>query len=294
MNEVKHLLKKYKAESDEILEDLLDKRDLELSDTLLSSMKYTIFSGGKRLRPVLSRMAAELVEGDIDSAIIVGNAIEMIHSYSLIHDDLPSMDDDEYRRGKLTNHRVYGSGIAILAGDGLLTYAFNVLSRLSLAPEKIIKIIEIISYSAGAQGMVGGQVLDLEAEDKAIGLEEMMKIHRAKTGALFRASILAGAYCGEPTNDELSALEEYAGKLGLTFQIVDDILDVVGDDEKLGKKTGSDEKLNKATYPKLLGLEQARKEAAKNAVEAREALKIFGDKADKLNKLLEFIVGRQS
>ncbi|MFP4016317.1 MAG: polyprenyl synthetase family protein [Halanaerobiales bacterium] len=294
MKEVKDLLLKYAVESDKVLKELFDRGNPGLSDTLLSSMKYTVFSGGKRLRPVLTRMAAEVVEGDIENAMIVGNAIEMIHSYSLIHDDLPSMDDDEYRRGKLTNHMVYGTGIAILAGDGLLTYAFNVLSNLSLAAEKIIKIIELISYSAGAHGMVGGQVLDLEAEDKEIGLEEMMKIHRAKTGALFRASILAGAYCGDPTEEELEALEDYAEKLGLTFQIVDDILDVVGDEDKLGKKVGSDEKLNKSTYPKLIGLESARKEAEKNAEKAKESIKIFGEKADQLMGLMDFIINRQS
>jgi len=294
LSEIKNILKKYAAESDELLEKKFDDKEIYLSETLISSMKYTLFSGGKRLRPILSRMAAEIVDGDIKSAMIVGNAIEMIHTYSLIHDDLPSMDNDEYRRGKLTNHRVYGTGVAILAGDGLLTYAFNILTKLNLPAEKIVKIIELISYSAGVQGMVGGQLLDLEAENKEIGLKEMIGIHRAKTGALFRCSILAGAYCGDPTIEEIDALERYAEKLGLTFQIVDDILDVIGDDQKLGKKTGSDQKLDKSTYPKLLGLDKTRQEAEKNASEAKNALSVFGEKADILKNLMDFIVSRQS
>jgi len=294
LSEIKEIFKKYAAESDDLLKKLFDDKEIYLSETLISSMKYTLFSGGKRLRPILSRLAAEIVDGDIESAMIVGNAIEMIHTYSLIHDDLPSMDNDEYRRGKLTNHRVYGTGVAILAGDGLLTHAFNILSKLNLPAEKIVKIIELISSSAGVQGMVGGQLLDLEAENKDIGLKEMIEIHRAKTGALFKCSILAGAYCGNPTIEEIDALEKYAEKLGLTFQIVDDLLDVIGNEEKLGKKTGSDEKLNKSTYPKLLGLDKTRQEAEKNASEAKNDLFIFGEKAENMKNLMDFIVNRQS
>ncbi len=294
MSEITKILKKYAAESDQVLEKIFEDKGIYLSETLISSMKYTLFSGGKRLRPILSRMSSEIVGGDIESAMLIGNAIEMIHTYSLIHDDLPSMDNDEYRRGKSTNHRVYGTGVAILAGDGLLTYAFNVLTKLNLPAEKIVKIIELISYSAGVQGMVGGQLLDLEAENKEIGLTEMVEIHRAKTGALFKCSILAGAYCGDPTNEEINALEKYAEKLGLTFQIVDDILDVIGDEEKLGKKTGSDQKLNKSTYPKLLGLDKTRQEAEKNTTEAKNVLSIFGEKAEILKNLMDFIVSRQS
>lgn len=294
IKDIKEILHSYAAESNQVLEELFNNKQLYLSKTLLSSMKYSLFSGGKRLRPILTRMVAEMINGDIDSAMVVGNAIEMIHTYSLIHDDLPSMDDDEFRRGKLTNHRVYGTGIAILAGDGLLTYAFNVLSELSLPAEKIVRIIALISESAGVQGMVGGQVLDLEAENKEIGIKEMMEIHHAKTGAMFKSSIFGGAYCGDPSPDELAALDIYSEKLGLTFQIVDDILDVIGDDEKLGKKTGSDEKLNKSTYPKLLGLEQAKKQAETEANEAKESLAIFGQRAEKLKQLMDFIIKRQS
>ena len=268
----------------------------KMPSTLLDAMTYSLMAGGKRVRPVLTLAVADMLESKASSkteVLDLAAAVEMIHTYSLIHDDLPSMDNDDYRRGKLTNHRVFGSGMAILAGDGLLTYAFNVLSRLPLATGKIVKIIGLISASAGIQGMVGGQALDLGAENKEIGLEEMKKIHRAKTGALFRASILSGAYCSEVAEEEFLVLDRFAEKLGLTFQIFDDILDVIGDKEKLGKETGSDAKSNKVTYPVLLGLEEAKKEAERNAQEAKEELKLFGDKASFLLELMDFIVVRQ-
>ena len=293
MNLFEVRLQKYINDVDKDMKALFEDKELYLSETLLESIKYSLFSGGKRLRPILSRAVAEMLDGDPASARMAGAAIEMIHTYSLIHDDLPSMDNDDYRRGKLTNHRVFGSGMAILAGDGLLTYAFYVLSRLPLPAEKVVKIVELISASAGIQGMVGGQALDLGAENREIGLEEMKKIHRAKTGALFRASILSGAYCSELSEEEFLALDRFAEKLGLTFQIVDDILDVVGDEEKLGKETGSDAKSNKATYPSLLGLEAAKEEAERNAREAKEELKVFGEKASFLIELMDFIVVRQ-
>lgn len=294
MREFRGRLKKYADEVDKVLEKLLEDKEIYLSETLISSIKYSLFSGGKRLRPILTRMVAESLNGNIENALKAGSAIEMIHTYSLIHDDLPSMDDDKYRRGKLTNHRVYGSGVAILAGDGLLTYAFNIISKLSLPAENIVKIIELISESAGLSGMVGGQSLDLEAENRKIYLKDMIQIHRAKTAALFRASILTGVYCSEFTEEEFNALDRYAENLGLTFQIVDDILDVIGDEEKLGKEIGSDEKSNKSTYPKLLGLEKAKKQAEETAIEAKKSLKILEEKGVFLEKLVEFILQRQS
>lgn len=293
MTDIKQLLKDYAADSDRVLNELMDLEENIIAPKLLTAMRYTLFSGGKRLRPILTRMTAELLAGDLVSALKVGAALEMIHTYSLIHDDLPSMDNDDFRRGKATNHRVYGEGIAILAGDGLLTYAFNILANLSLPAEKIVRIIQLISDGAGINGMVAGQVLDLEAEDRKIGLKELKEIHRAKTGALFRTAILAGAFCADPEDKEIDALRKYANYLGLTFQIVDDILDVIGDEDKLGKKTGSDEELNKATYPKLMGLDQARAEAESTATLARESLNMFGEKADNLLQLIDYILIRQ-
>ncbi len=290
---IKKILEDYSGQTNKILGELLN-IETPLSETLLSAMRYSLLSGGKRLRPALTRMIAEMVDGDIEAAVTVGAAVEMIHTYSLIHDDLPSMDNDDFRRGKPTNHRVYGEGIAILAGDGLLTYAFNILSKLSLAPTKALKIIELVSAGAGLNGMVAGQVLDLEGENEELKLDELQKIHKAKTGALFKSSILAGAYCGQPTEKELNFLEDFSKYLGITFQIVDDILDVIGDEKKLGKKVGSDEKLNKATYPRLMGLGGARKEAQLAGQKAKSALKIFGTKASQLEELVDYIIIRQS
>jgi len=185
LDDFKIMLKKKAKIINETLEGLMNINDKIISNTLLKAMKYTLFSGGKRIRPILTIMIAELLDGDVKSARKLGAAIELIHTYSLIHDDLPSMDNDNYRRGKLTNHKVFGTGIAILAGDGLLTYGFNILTHLDLPPENRIKIIELISNGIGYNGMVGGQVLDLEAENKDISIEELKIIHKAKTGALF-------------------------------------------------------------------------------------------------------------
>lgn len=264
----------------------------EAAETLLKAMNYTLFSGGKRIRPVLTLMVAEMMGGNIAAARRSGAAIELIHTYSLIHDDLPAMDDDKYRRGQLTNHKVYGQGIAILAGDGLLTYAFKVLSELPLTAETKIDIINTVSKYAGPEGMVSGQVLDLEAENQDISLSQLKKIHYYKTGALFKCAILTGAYCSQPTQDELGALTEYAEHLGLVFQIIDDILDVTGDEEKLGKSTGMDKELSKATYPGLLGLNKSRQRAWEHAEKARDALDIFGSKSKHLRCLLDFILKR--
>ena len=274
------------------LEELIDNFKPGISKTLIESMEYSLFSGGKRIRPVLSMISAEIVGGDQKAACKIGSALELIHTYSLVHDDLPSMDDDDYRRGEKSNHIVYGPGIAILAGDGLLTGTFELISNMDLEDKKIVKIINIISKNSGVNGMVGGQVLDLESEGKSIGLEDLKKIHLAKTGALFKAAILSGAYTSNPTEAEIESLKIYSEKLGLLFQITDDILDVIGDEEKLGKAVGSDDKLNKSTYPKLLGLDGAKDEAEKIFKKAQDALGIFEGRAKKLNDLAKYILNR--
>ena len=277
---------------EETLVDIMGSFEPVVSETLLEAMKYSLFSGGKRIRPVLAMISAETLDGDQKTACKIGSALELIHTYSLIHDDLPSMDDDDYRRGEKANHIVYGPGKAILAGDGLLTGAFEFISGLDLDPEKRLKIINIISSNSGVNGMVGGQVLDLESEDKNIGIAELKKIHLAKTGALFKAAILSGAYTSNPTEEELQSLKVYAEKLGLLFQITDDILDVIGDEEKLGKKIGSDDQSNKNTYPKLLGLNGAKNEAEKTFKEAQDALNIFGRKGRKFDDLAQYVLNR--
>lgn len=282
-----------KAETvEKILGELMESFKPVISKTLFDSMEYSLFSGGKRIRPILAMYSAEIVNGDQKTACEIGSALELIHTYSLVHDDLPSMDDDDYRRGEKANHIVYGPGIAILAGDGLLTGAFELISNMNLENNKIVKIINIISKNAGVNGMVAGQVLDLESENKNVKIEDLKKIHLAKTGALFKAAILSGAYTAEPTNKEIEALKTYSEKLGLLFQITDDILDVIGDEEKLGKNVGSDDQLNKSTYPKLLGLDGAKNEAQKIFNEVQESLKLFEGKANKLNELAKYILNR--
>lgn len=292
--DIKNLLKKRAGEIDKTLDELMNIEKDALSEKLVEAMKYTLFSGGKRVRPFLTIETAELVGGNIEVAKKVGAALELIHTYSLIHDDLPAMDDDRYRRGKLTNHVVFGSGMAILAGDGLLSYAYKILCSLDLSPDKVLKIIDLISDGIGYMGMVGGQALDLDSGNRELNLAELEILHRAKTGALFKCSIITGAYCGSPTNLELQSLTEFSSHLGLTFQIIDDILDITGDEEKLGKSVGRDQELNKTTYPILLGIEKAREIAQEEAKLAQKALADFGQKAQVLLELLEYILYRQS
>jgi geranylgeranyl diphosphate synthase type II len=250
-------------------------------------------AGGKRLRPVLLMAAADAVGAKGTDYLTTGCAMEMIHTYSLIHDDLPAMDDDDYRRGKLTNHKVYGAGMATLAGDALLTLAFEVMLRQQgVSAEKLVQVVREISTAAGPDGMVGGQALDMESEDKQISMETMKNIHLGKTGALFRAAIRSGAILGGASEDELQALTVYADNFGLAFQITDDILDVIGDEQVIGKPVGSDEKNHKSTYVTLTSLEEAQKLAQEAVDTAIDALKIFGEEADFLRELVAFLVKR--
>ena len=292
MQTIKDILKVKAKEVEANLEELMNLKG-EIAPQLTEAMKYTLLSGGKRIRPILSLLTVELLAGNYQAALKAGSALEMIHSYSLIHDDLPAMDDDQLRRGKKTNHLVFGEAAAILAGDALLTYAFEVLSELEIEPEARIKIIANTARFSGYQGMVGGQVLDLEAENKELSLAEMQKVHRAKTGALIKASVLNGIYCSEYTAAEEEALLNYAENIGVLFQIVDDLLDLTGETEKMGKVVGRDEELNKSTYPKLMGLKKAKKAARDHAEKAKSALNIFGDKADNLKDLVDYILNRQ-
>lgn len=292
MDKIRNILKAKAEVVEDNLIELLDCQN-EVAPQLSKAMKYTLLSGGKRIRPILTILTAELLEGDYQAALEAGSALEMIHSYSLIHDDLPAMDDDQLRRGKKTNHLVFGEATAILAGDALLTYAFQVLADLKLKPALKIKIIANTAKFSGYQGMVGGQVLDLEAENKDLTLQKMQKVHQAKTGALIKAAVLNGVYCSDFKPEEKKALLTYAEKIGVLFQIVDDLLDLTGETESMGKVVGRDQELNKATYPKLLGLKKAQKEAEKYAKEAKEALNIFGKKAEKLESLIDFILKRQ-
>jgi geranylgeranyl diphosphate synthase, type II len=249
---------------------------------LKEAMRYSLLAGGKRLRPVLVLATVEALGGEETAALPFACAIEMIHTYSLIHDDLPSMDDDDYRRGKLTNHKVFGEAYAILAGDALLTEAFGLMAKggkeAALAPEILLTIIEEGARFAGARGMVGGQVDDLLGENGAVSLEQLESIHRRKTGDLMAYSVRTGAYLGGASPEVLESLTRFAYDLGLAFQIQDDILDVIGDQQVIGKPVGSDEEKHKATYPALLGLEESKRKLteitnrAKRHVEGYEEL----------------------
>jgi len=264
-----------------------------LSPRLAAAMKYSLMAGGKRLRPVLLMAAADAVGGRGDLYVTTGCALEMIHTYSLIHDDLPAMDNDDYRRKKPTNHKVYGEGTAILAGDALLTLAFEVMLRQKdAAPETLTAVVREMSIAAGANGMVGGQAIDLDSEGKEISMETLRKMHMGKTGALFRAALRSGAILAGASETQLAALTRYAENFGLAFQITDDILDVTGDEAAIGKPVGSDEKNHKSTYVTLTSLEEAGKLAAQAVDEAEKALEIFGENAAFLRELAAYLLER--
>lgn len=262
---------------------------------LNEAMNYSLMAGGKRLRPILLMAAAEAVGGKGEDYVKTGCAIEMIHTYSLIHDDLPAMDNDDYRRGKLTNHKVYGEGMAILAGDALLTMAFEVICRQEGAEaERILAVVREMSAAAGADGMVGGQAIDLLSENKTIGYETLEKMHRGKTGALFKAAIRSGAILAGASPEKLAALTVYADKFGLAFQITDDILDVVGTQEEIGKPVGSDERNHKSTYVSLFSPETAQEMASKAAQDALDALDGFGPEAEFLREIVRYLLSRRA
>mgnify|MGYP000967320521 FL=1 len=267
--------------------DILDK-------TLASSMEYSLMAGGKRLRPILLMAAAEAVGGRGEEYLTSACAIEMIHTYSLIHDDLPAMDNDDYRRGKLTNHKVYGAGMATLAGDALLTLAFEVLLRQHGVSDAVkLTVLREVSEAAGAKGMVGGQAMDLGAEGQQVNIITLRRMHMGKTGALFRAAVRAGAILAGGDAAELVSLTRYAESFGLAFQITDDILDVTGATEDIGKPAGSDERNHKTTYVTLATLPGAEKMARDAVATAVEALTPLGDRADFLRALAEFLLSRK-
>lgn len=291
--EMKELWQSRRTLVERALQAELDRTDI-LDDKLRASMAYSLMAGGKRLRPILLMAAADAVGADGTKFITAACALEMIHTYSLIHDDLPAMDNDDYRRGKLTNHKAYDEGTAILAGDALLTLAFSVILRQQDVPaERLLRIVDEISRLAGAEGMVGGQMLDLEAENRRISMEELQRVHMGKTGALFRAALRSGAILAGASEQQLAALTAYADHFGLAFQITDDILDVVGTAEDIGKPVGSDEKNHKSTYVTLTSLDEAQSLARQTVESAVDALHIFGDEAAFLRELVLYLVLRK-
>ena len=266
-------------------------------DTIYAAMRYSLLAGGKRLRPILCLASCEAIGGSIDLAMPTACALEMIHTMSLIHDDLPAMDNDDYRRGKLTNHKVYGEDIAILAGDGLLAYAFEHVATQTqgASPDRIIKTIAHLARAVGANGLVGGQVVDLESEGKAdITVETLTYIHQHKTGALLESSVVCGAVLAGATAAEIEKLARFARNIGLAFQIVDDILDLTATQAELGKTPGKDLAAQKATYPKLWGLAESKRQADKLVAEAKTILTEFGDRAIPLQALADYITARKN
>jgi len=293
------LLQPYLKERIRLVESALDRYlpGIErLPASLHEAMRYSVFAGGKRIRPILMLAACETVGGEIKNALPAACAIEMIHSYSLIHDDLPAMDDDDFRRGNPTNHKVYGEATAILAGDGLLTEAFIVLSNKdfwgNLPLDHYREVINILAKSAGSHGMVGGQIADMEAENKPVDLPTLEYIHTHKTGALILAAIEIGALLGGASDQQRRALCRYGEAVGLAFQVADDILDIVAEQSQLGKDVGSDQRRGKATYPALLGLSGARKRADELRKLALAALDLFDESARPLREIANYTVDR--
>ena len=286
----------YLQEQKTLIEAALDKSlPIAKPQKIYESMRYSLLAGGKRLRPILCLATCELMGGTKAMSLPTACALEMIHTMSLIHDDLPAMDNDDYRRGKLTNHKVYGDDIAILAGDGLLAYSFEyvALETKDVPPERILKVIARLGNTVGAAGLVGGQVLDLESEGKTdITAETLSFIHTHKTGALLETSVVSGAILAGAGEQEINKLSRYARNIGLAFQIVDDILDITATDEQLGKTAGKDLAAQKATYPSLWGIEQSRAKARELIDEAIAQLDNYDTAAEPLKAIARFIVTR--
>jgi geranylgeranyl diphosphate synthase, type II len=289
-------LKDYLKARQQICEAALDKSlSIQYPEKIYEAMRYSLLAGGKRLRPILCIATCEMMGGTIDMAMPTACALEMVHTMSLIHDDLPAMDNDDYRRGKLTNHKVYGEDIAILAGDGLLAYAFEYIveNTQNVAPAAILKVVSRIGRAVGAAGLVGGQVVDLESEGKTdTTLETLNFIHNHKTAALLEACVVCGGILAGALDSEVQRLSVYSQNIGLAFQIIDDILDITATQEQLGKTAGKDLKAKKVTYPSLWGIEESRKKAEQLIEDACLELHPYGEKALPLIALAHFITNR--
>jgi geranylgeranyl diphosphate synthase type II len=291
-------LANYLREYKTIVEEALDQSlPVAYPEKIYESMRYSLLAGGKRLRPILCIATCEMMGGTKEAALPTACALEMIHTMSLIHDDLPAMDNDDFRRGRATNHKVYGEDIAILAGDGLLTYAFEyIAAKTENVPDpQILKVIVEVAKAVGAEGLVGGQVVDLASEGMTDITEETLTyIHNHKTGALLKTCVVSGALLASASEADIARLSTYAENIGLAFQIIDDILDVTKTSEELGKTAGKDLQAQKATYPALWGLEESQRKADQLIDEAKSALQVFGDKAIPLLALAEFITSRNN
>jgi geranylgeranyl diphosphate synthase type II len=290
-------IKDYISESRNLVDACLERllpSECDAPSTIHKAMRHSVFAGGKRVRPILVLASGESLHGNRDVLIHLGAGIEMMHTYSLIHDDLPALDNDDLRRGLPTCHKVFGEAIAILAGDALMTRCYQVLAELpGLSDSSRLSIIREISYATGTlKGMIGGQVVDLESEGKPVTADLLEYIHYSKTGALLKSCVRCGALASGAVDSELQALTEFGNKIGLVFQIVDDILDVTASSEALGKTAGKDEKVQKATYPAFYGLEASRKKARELIDSALEDIYPFGDGAEYLRQIAHYIISR--
>lgn len=290
--------KNYLDEHKKLIESSIDSYLAELTypEVIAEGMKYAILNGGKRLRPILLFMTLDILGKDKTKGIASGVGIEMIHSYSLVHDDLPALDNDDFRRGKLTTHKKFGEAEGILIGDALLTHAFYILTARNshLAPEQIVEIVKLTSSYAGINGMIGGQMMDIASEGKRIDMETLKYIHSNKTGKLIKLPVEIGCIIGEATTEEKETLIRFSELIGLAFQIKDDILDIEGDFLTLGKPVGSDQELEKSTYPALIGLNES-KELLKNTIEEAKSILVerFGEERSAiLLKLADYIGNR--
>jgi geranylgeranyl diphosphate synthase type II len=291
--ELKPYLVARQKEVDRALDRFLPKESTPPA-TIHKAMRYSLFAGGKRLRPILCLAAAEACGGKISSALPLACAVECIHTYSLVHDDLPSMDNDDLRRGRATCHKVFGDGIAILAGDALLTIAFEIAAHVeSTERYDLREIFREIATAAGSQKLIAGQVADLEAEGRRIKRAQLRYIHENKTAALLTASVRLGAMAADASAKQLAAITAFGRALGLAFQVIDDILDVTQTSEKLGKSAGKDVAAKKATYPAVIGLEKSRTEARRLTSEAHSALKSLGESATVLRALADYLLQRE-
>ncbi len=270
--------------------------DPSIPQQLAKAMRYSLEAGGKRLRPVLAFAAAEAVGSDARRAMPAAVALEMIHTFSLIHDDLPAMDDDSLRRGKPTNHKVFGEATAILAGDALLAEAFSALAHaaVDVSPVQLIEVIADIADATGCRGMTGGQQIDIDATGETISLEALEGLHRYKTGALIRVALTSGAKLAGADAEQVERLAHFGEAIGLAFQIADDVLDIEGDQSLMGKDIGSDEGQDKSTYPSIIGLDASKRRAAALIDEAVETIAPFGEKGEPLGQIARYIIERTS
>jgi geranylgeranyl diphosphate synthase type II len=287
-------LEQDRIEVDAALDRLLP-AETTAPETIHRAMRYSVMAGGKRIRPALCVETACLFDAERRAAVEIGCALEFIHTYSLIHDDLPALDNDDLRRGKPTCHKIFGEAMAILAGDGLLTLAFETLSKAPIPADRLVRVIREISTGAGTvNGMVGGQVADVEAEGKPVDAATLEYIHRSKTAALIRASATAGALAGNASEEDIARIRRFGEKIGWAFQVVDDILDVEESSAALGKTAGKDEKQQKATYPALYGLEKSHETADRLCAEAMDELAPYGDRAARVRALAQFLTARRA